>query len=133
MNEKWKVIVGLVVVLIIGALPIWYSVAIGDSGERPTFEFPDAEEHPCVEDREFMIANHMDLLNDWRDLVVRDGEVYYESVTLPDREPVKMSLTDTCLDCHGAREDFCNECHDYADVDPYCWDCHLELEDFAHE
>ena len=132
MNEKWKVIVGLVIVLIIGTFPIWYSLAIGESGERPELEYPDPEEHlNCIEDKEFMISNHMDILDDWRDSVVRDGVTTYESEAFD--ETFEMSLTDTCLGCHDSRETFCNRCHDYADVDPYCWDCHLEPEEFAHE
>ena len=130
MNEKWKVIVGLAIVLIIGTFPIWYSLAIGDSGPRPELVYPEEEEN-CVESKEFMVANHMDLLNDWRDAVVRDGVRVYESEAYD--ETFEMSLTDTCMGCHTSREDFCTRCHDYANVDPYCWDCHLEPEEFAHE
>jgi hypothetical protein len=36
-----------------------------------------------------------------------------------------MSLTGTCLDCHSDKEKFCDACHTYSAVDPYCWDCHV--------
>jgi hypothetical protein len=37
-----------------------------------------------------------------------------------------MSLTRTCLDCHSNKAEFCDRCHTYMAVDPYCWDCHVE-------
>ena len=38
-----------------------------------------------------------------------------------------MSLTNTCLaQCHGAKADFCERCHNYAAVTLACWDCHQE-------
>jgi hypothetical protein len=74
-----------------------------------------------VEDKEFMIAYHMDMLNTWRDDVVRRGEHVYTSKS---EKTYEKSLTRTCLKCHN-REDSCDRCHAYADVHPYCWDCHL--------
>ena len=29
-----------------------------------------------------------------------------------------------CLDCHSNTAEFCDRCHDYASVRPYCWHCH---------
>ena len=37
-----------------------------------------------------------------------------------------MSLSNTCMDCHDNKAEFCDRCHDYASVRPYCWDCHIE-------
>jgi hypothetical protein len=31
----------------------------------------------------------------------------------------------TCLECHSNKTKFCDQCHNYLDVQPYCWDCHL--------
>jgi len=31
----------------------------------------------------------------------------------------------TCLQCHTSKEKFCDSCHQYAAVKPYCWDCHF--------
>jgi hypothetical protein len=36
-----------------------------------------------------------------------------------------MSLTNTCLDCHPNKDTFCDRCHNYMAVSPYCWDCHI--------
>jgi hypothetical protein len=65
----------------------------------------------------------MDLLNQWRNAVVRDGERDYVASS---GEVFNMSLTETCLDCHENRDAFCTRCHDYASVEPKCWDCHVD-------
>jgi len=71
-----------------------------------------------------MRASHMDLLNQWRDDVVRVGNRDYKS-TLTGKT-FDMSLSRTCMDCHSNKADFCDRCHDFLSVDPYCWDCHVE-------
>ena len=35
------------------------------------------------------------------------------------------SLTLECLSCHSNKDKFCDECHEYLKVKPYCWDCHI--------
>jgi hypothetical protein len=37
-----------------------------------------------------------------------------------------MSLQNTCMQCHPNKAEFCDRCHNYASVKPYCWDCHVE-------
>jgi len=122
MNDKVLVIVGLVIFLGLITTPFWYDVLAGKTGQQPELVVgTDAGE--CVEPAEWMRAYHMDLLDDWRDRVVRDGEKHYESSTGKTWE--HMKLTGTCLDCHSQKERFCDRCHDYAGVKPYCWDCHI--------
>jgi hypothetical protein len=75
----------------------------------------------CVESSEYMRAEHMQMLDQWRDAVVREGKTQYIS---SDGQPFEMSLDDSCLKCHSNRSEFCDSCHDYASVDLYCWDCH---------
>ena len=65
----------------------------------------------------------MDLLNEWRDDAVRHGVRDYRTA---DGRTFTMSLTNNCLDCHESKKNFCNTCHDYMGVSPYCWDCHIE-------
>ena len=75
----------------------------------------------CVASTEYMKDNHMQLLDEWRNDVVRDGSREYESAS---GQVYEKSLDGTCLECHSNREEFCDSCHDYTSVDPYCWDCH---------
>ncbi|MFW5810362.1 MAG: sulfate reduction electron transfer complex DsrMKJOP subunit DsrJ, partial [Thermodesulfobacteriota bacterium] len=77
----------------------------------------------CIRSTAYMKTEHMQLLDVWRDTVVRDGiRTYVNEVG----KEFDMSLSNTCLDCHSNKEKFCDVCHDYASVDPYCWDCHIE-------
>jgi hypothetical protein len=69
-----------------------------------------------------MRARHMHILDEWRDRVVRLGERNY---TAPDGKQYNMSLSNTCINCHHNREEFCNRCHNYVSIRPYCWDCHV--------
>jgi len=123
MNDFGKIIFGLIVFLVLATFPAWYGMVASGRGEAPEVELP-ADETQCVESLEFMKANHMNLLDEWRDALVREGQVEYTSETYGDT--YEISLTRTCLDCHSNKEQFCDKCHNYADVDPYCWDCHVE-------
>ena len=122
MYDAGKIIIGLIVFLIIITFPVWYNVALGDATYFPQLEYPvDTEQ--CVADSAYIRASHMDLLNTWRDKVVREGErVYHTS----DGRMYEMSLSNTCMTCHNNKEEFCDKCHNYLAVDPYCWDCHIE-------
>jgi hypothetical protein len=125
MSDRTKIIAGLLVFLALAAFPIWNRLFAAGQARAPEVELPTNASR-CVESREYMIGSHMELLNQWRDAVVREGERMYHSFSFPDAEPVAMSLTGTCLRCHTSRENFCTKCHDYANVDPTCWDCHVE-------
>lgn len=119
------VFTGLGLLVVAGVSPFLLSLGSGGGGTPPdlTEVLEQARaKGTCVESTEHMRNAHMDLLNDWRDTVVRDGQRFYER----DGEQVMMSLTRTCLDCHGSREEFCTKCHDYLGVTPHCWDCHLD-------
>ena len=122
MSDKGKIIGGLVVFLFLVTFPLWYTVAAGGDATLPDLEYPDGESQ-CVEDTEFMRANHMDILNQWRNALVRDGETEY---TASSGERYTISLTGTCMDCHDNRDTFCTRCHDYSNVTPMCWSCHVE-------
>jgi hypothetical protein len=74
-----------------------------------------------VEPIEYMRKNHVDLLNNWKERVVRNGELRYVA---SDGKEYTMSLTLTCLNCHSNKANFCDRCHEYVRVSPRCWDCH---------
>lgn len=122
MYDGDKIIIGIVIFFILVSFPIWVSAASGTIGEVPQLNLP-ADEEQCVEDAAWMRANHMDLLIDWRETVVREGIRTY---TASDGKEYTMSLTDTCLDCHAPKAEFCDRCHDYVGATPNCWNCHVE-------
>lgn len=124
MHDRGKILIGLLIFLIVMTFPVWYNLFSGvEPMEDPvvqTREIPGKDR--CVRPAEFMKARHMDLLNQWRDEVVRQGERYTEG---PYGEQIEKSLSNTCMDCHSNKEDFCDRCHNAMAVVPYCWDCHL--------
>ncbi len=122
MFDAGKVVVGLVVFGALVTGPVWYGLGRG-KGAVPELEKPRNEKQ-CVEPTEFMRARHMELLDGWRDAVIRlDQHVYVAS----DGKRHEMSLTKTCLRCHDNTDKFCNRCHQYAGVEAaFCWDCHQQ-------
>ncbi len=125
MHDRPFVVVGGIAFLVALAFPLWHAIVAGGPAERPELAKPSGA--ACVEERAYMAANHMDLLNRWRDEVVRDGEAKpYTPVTLKTDKTFEKSLTRTCLGCHADVDGFCHKCHHYADVVVYCWDCHIE-------
>lgn len=117
-----KVITGLIVFLIIITFPIWYNVGKGTATYKPDPKII-TEAEQCVKETAYMKEFHMDLLNDWRDKVVRSNDRY---VTGVDGKRYEMSLSHTCMKCHSNKTEFCDTCHNYVGVDPYCWDCHVQ-------
>jgi len=124
MHDGGKIVTGIVAFLGLVTFPVWFTVAQGKDGGAPALAKPVRGEH-CVESKAFMRANHMELLNTWRDSVVREGKRLYRSHDYPN-ELHDMSLTKTCLNCHADRAQFCDQCHSYLSVSPYCWDCHVD-------
>jgi len=122
MRDKGTIIGGLFIFLALVTFPIWYALGSAVDSSPPNLELPK-NSTACVEDTAYMTANHMDLLDQWRDAVVREGKKEYTSSS---GQEYTMSLTGTCLKCHSNRETFCLECHNYANVEPGCWECHVE-------
>jgi hypothetical protein len=121
MYNSGKVVAGL---LVFGALvtgPIWYGLGRG-KGAVPELQKP-ADAKQCVEPTSYMRAHHMELLDRWRQAVVRDDNRVYVAT---DGKHHDISLTRTCLRCHAEPDKFCNRCHQYAGVEIYCWDCHQQ-------
>ena len=123
MSDKKLIITGLVIFLIIVTFPFWYNR--GKAAPAPDLEYTEKAKaaKQCVRSTEFMKAEHMQLLDVWRESVVREGKRVEVS---PGGKEYMMSLSNTCLDCHSNKAQFCDRCHDYASVRPYCWDCHID-------
>jgi hypothetical protein len=122
MYDSGKIIAGLIIFVGLFTSPFWYDASNGKELERPQLVLPsNPNQQVCVADSEFMRCDHMVLLNDWRYEVVREGQTFYTSNTGKEFE---MRYTKTCLGCHPNTSQFCDQCHNYVGVDPYCWDCH---------
>lgn len=123
MNDKGKIIAGVIVFFALVTFPFWFSMGKAAPKPEPVLTPKALEAKACVRDKAWINANHMQLLNEWRDAVVRNGERMYVNL---EGKSFDMSLSNTCLDCHSNKVEFCDRCHNYAAVSPYCWDCHIE-------
>ncbi|TKJ40793.1 hypothetical protein CEE37_07460 [candidate division LCP-89 bacterium B3_LCP] len=124
MFDSKYIIIGLIIFVLIVTIPISYNLFALNKCEVgvPELEILPKAGDKCVKSREYMRPFHMDLLNQWRDDVVRRGDRF---TTGPDGKLIEKSLSNTCMDCHSNKENFCDRCHNYASVSPYCWDCHI--------
>lgn len=123
MYDVGKIIVGLAVFLGLVTFPFWYNTGRA-AYKTPELKLPDKSvATQCIESKEWIRENHMVLLNEWRDAVVRDGARNYVSKTY--HKEFAASLQNTCMKCHDNKEEFCDKCHNSSSVTPYCWDCHI--------
>jgi hypothetical protein len=125
MYNGGKIIIGLIIFIGLFGFPIFYNMGKTAQMPEPKLDTPvinALDEKRCVESKEYMRANHMQLLNNWRDSVLRDGNLVYESRS---GKKYVMSLQNTCMHCHSNKKEFCDKCHTYTNVKPYCWTCHI--------
>ncbi|WP_456327340.1 sulfate reduction electron transfer complex DsrMKJOP subunit DsrJ [Archaeoglobus sp.] len=117
MYHKGYVALGIILFLALLAMPYWVNAG------TPKYEEIHKELAPpkgktCIYGKEWMAKYHMELLNKWRELAVRDGVRKYATPN----GVFNVSLTE-CWQCHDY-ENFCKKCHEFSEVRPVCWDCH---------
>jgi len=124
MRDRPQIVAGLVVFVGLFTFPIWHARAGKPSPAAPDIKLP-AQEKQCVAPAAYMRDSHMELLDSWRETVVRDNQRQF---TAFNGKVYDKSLTRTCLaQCHTDKSEFCDRCHTYAGVSgPYCWDCHVQ-------
>jgi len=128
MYKGGRIIASLVIGVALLSLPFFYNMGKSKKGPGIYLNTPAIEKlavKQCIEPTEWMRANHMQLLNRWRDEAVREGKTEYIN---SQGKSFKIGI-DTCLNCHynpalKSSDQFCVSCHDYASVKPTCWSCH---------
>ncbi len=120
MYNKTMIITGLVIFVLMVTFPVWYNRL--DAGPLPKPELPPGGEKECVASAKVMRDTHMQLLNEWRDDVLRNSDRV--ALTVGGKE-YRKGLQMACMECHSNKEKFCDTCHDYVAVTPDCWTCHL--------
>jgi hypothetical protein len=125
MYDSGKIIMGLIIFAGLFLAPVWYNAIQGKAAlNKPNLILPTkGNQYVCVTSTETMRTNHMIILNTWRTAVVRSGESKYVN---ENHQEFEMSLTNSCLKCHSNKSQFCDQCHNYVGVNPYCFDCHNE-------
>jgi hypothetical protein len=121
---------GLLVFLLLVIIPVGPNLGKMVSAPKPSLDTPvinklAAKDKQCVLPTAEMRANHMQLLGDWREDFVRSGA---REFTAPNGKKYVASLSNTCMDCHSNKTQFCDKCHDYVAVKPTCWGCHWDKE-----
>ncbi|MBW1805606.1 MAG: sulfate reduction electron transfer complex DsrMKJOP subunit DsrJ [Deltaproteobacteria bacterium] len=127
MYDGGKIVTGLIIFLILLLFPIWYQFGKAEKAPEPELTETAKKAEQCVEPKPFMKTQHMKMLDQWRDETVRGGERYYKSSS---GKVYYKSLQVTCLECHNNKSKFCDQCHNYIGVDPFCWDCHVEPKEY---
>jgi len=125
--DKGKVIIGIIVFLALLSFPLFYNMGKAAKTPEPEINTPAIQSLPeaervCVEPKLYMRENHMKLLDEWRTQVVREGKRDYIG---SNNKKYTISLQNTCIECHSNYDNFCNKCHSYSGITPYCWTCHL--------
>ncbi|KPA08962.1 Hdr-like menaquinol oxidoreductase cytochrome c subunit [Candidatus Magnetomorum sp. HK-1] len=123
--DRDKVVIGLAIFVALISFPFWFNM--GKAAPAPQVKLSDKAKaaKQCIAPTAYMRAEHMSILDLWRDTVVRDAKRVY---SVNDGRQFNMSLStgeNSCMGCHVTKADFCDKCHNYASVRPYCWDCHI--------
>lgn len=122
MRDAGKVVGGLAIVLVVVVGPLWVGSV---RGVKTVLLAKAAGGDRCIQPQEDMRKNHPALLASWRESVVRLGDrVHHTDDHSNDGLDVRISLTGTCLGCHGKASEFCDKCHTQAAVSLSCWQCH---------
>ncbi len=127
-NAK-EILTGLAIFVVLVLTPVFYNMGKAAPVPQPKIDTPAIQalaQKQCVFPKEEMRTAHMQLLNDWRTQVVRNGNRMYVA---PDGKKYNMSLQNECMKCHSNKTQFCDQCHNYAGLAtgsiPYCWTCHV--------
>ncbi len=112
MNKFMAKIVVLIFAMVLLSPFVVNAVRGAMGSSAPTLDLVLPESGECVKDKEYMRANHMDILKEARVKTVRDGV------------RIKDYSLKNCQTCHTNRDEFCDRCHNYVGVKPECFECH---------
>jgi hypothetical protein len=129
MYDKGKIIPILIIFVVIVTFPFLYNLGKASSKPEVSLDTPviaKMSKKQCIKPADIMRAEHMKILDKWREAVIRTGNREYGII---DGVKYEKSLQKTCMHCHSNKEAFCDRCHDYVNVRPYCWNCHIEPEE----
>lgn len=127
MYDKGKIIPMLIIFIVLVAFPFLYNKTIGKTSAKlkvslDTPVIKKMSKKQCIKPTNVMRNEHMKILDEWRKSVIRNGEREYGII---DGVKYEKSLEKTCIHCHSNKKDFCDKCHNYVNVKPYCWNCHI--------
>ena len=130
MNRSTGLICALAIAFAVGLV---CSAPAGAGGWTPVPTLAKPKGESCVEPRDVIRRNHMDLLKEQRDLTMHQGI-----------RGGKYSIR-KCVECHASPDpaykdevvlnvsQFCDQCHTYAGAQPDCWTCHNPVLDKKYD
>jgi hypothetical protein len=123
MGDKSLIFTGLLLFVALVTFPVWRDLAAGTTTRGPKLTIPSGQgQKTCVAPTDTMRDAHVDLLMSWRSGKVRHQKREFKAYN---GKVYRVSLTNTCLGCHGNKKQFCESCHAYAGVPSLvCWKCH---------
>jgi hypothetical protein len=81
MNDKNIIITGLIIFFVFLTFPFWYNMGKASPVPEPKLTDKAKAAKECVEPKEYMKLEHMQILDIWRDGVVREANRVYISKT----------------------------------------------------
>jgi hypothetical protein len=126
MYDENKVIPMIIIFVVLVTFPLWYNLGKAAPEPDPKINTPVIEQmkdKKCLEPKAEMKTTHMKILDEWRHEVVRGD--YKRQLVLADGRVFEKSLQNGCMKCHSNKSQFCDQCHNYMEVKPFCWDCHI--------
>lgn len=123
MYDGGKIVAGLVIGIGLFLFPLFYNGLKAAKVPEPELSPKAKEAKECVEPKSYIRTEHMKLLDEWRNEAVRMADRSYKSSS---GKVYDKSLQNTCMQCHDNKTKFCDQCHNYTGVSPFCWDCHIE-------
>ena len=107
MYNGGKIIIGILIFVGLVISPFLLTGEKATAKPDPKVDTPEImklpeNERKCVESKDYMKREHMKMLNEWRDLVVRDGLTIY--INKSGKEHT-MSLQNTCMKCHSNKKE----------------------------
>ncbi|MFC1575676.1 hypothetical protein ACFL5A_03395 [Gemmatimonadota bacterium] len=113
-RAAWATAFAILIILPVGISILGLVIPDGPDMPQVFLEEVDPRWEACVQEASYMRFRHMDVLKEERRKVIREG--------------LKGGITLAgCGDCHVNRDQFCDKCHEEADVILDCWGCHYYL------
>src|SRR5512137_841286 len=104
--DKGAVFLGIAIFLALALFPFYNNLGKVNAKPDPKTDTPAIQEwvkqngkKECVESKEYMRSEHMQILNQWRDSVVRDYNRGY--ISDANKKRFDMSLQNGCMRCHS--------------------------------
>ena len=96
--------------------------------DTPAIQKLAEKDRKCVMPTDYMRANHMQIAGRLAGIGGPNRRPAGAVFVNPEGKKFLASLSNTCMECHSNKTQFCDQCHNYVAVTPNCFGCHLDKE-----